>query len=78
MWIYKEKYPFHKEYITDIIELVFKYERSKVFLKITSNWAWQHRPVIPEAQEAEAGGWQVQTQPRQLSEALSNSMRPCL
>uniref|UniRef100_A0A8C6A505 Uncharacterized protein n=1 Tax=Marmota marmota marmota TaxID=9994 RepID=A0A8C6A505_MARMA len=35
-------------------------------------------PVIPAAWEAEAGGSQVQSQPQQLREALSNSARPCL
>uniref|UniRef100_A0A8D2DAC1 Uncharacterized protein n=1 Tax=Sciurus vulgaris TaxID=55149 RepID=A0A8D2DAC1_SCIVU len=38
-----------------------------------------YTPVIPETLEAEAGGLQVQTQPQQLREALSNSVRPyCL
>uniref|UniRef100_A0A8D2B925 Uncharacterized protein n=1 Tax=Sciurus vulgaris TaxID=55149 RepID=A0A8D2B925_SCIVU len=35
-------------------------------------------PVIPAVWEAEAGGSQVQSQPQQLSEALSNLVRPRL
>lgn len=34
-------------------------------------------PVIPMTQEAEAGGLQAQSQPQQLSKALSNLVRPC-
>ena len=35
-------------------------------------------PVIPAAQEAEAGAWQVKSQPQQFNEVLSNLMRYCL
>ncbi len=35
-------------------------------------------PVIPVAQEAEAGGLQVQSRPQQLSKSLSNLASPCL
>ena len=34
--------------------------------------------VAQAAQEAEAEGLRVQSQPQQLSEALSNSVKPCL
>uniref|UniRef100_A0A8C9Q7Y3 Secreted protein n=1 Tax=Spermophilus dauricus TaxID=99837 RepID=A0A8C9Q7Y3_SPEDA len=42
------------------------------------NQAWWCTPVIPTTWEAEAGGSTVQSQPQQLSKALSNSVRPCL
>ncbi len=35
-------------------------------------------PVIPVAQEAEAGGLLIQNQPQQLREILSKLVRPCL
>ena len=39
-----------------------------------AEWGWD-TPVIPVVQEAETEGSQVQSQPHQLSEALSNLVR---
>uniref|UniRef100_A0A8D2HPL1 Uncharacterized protein n=1 Tax=Urocitellus parryii TaxID=9999 RepID=A0A8D2HPL1_UROPR len=51
---------------------------SKSERKRKGNCGWWLMPVIPVAQEAEAGGSLVQSQLQQLREALSNLKRHCV